>query len=455
MAVVNKIKFSELNKTSNLIASSRVQYYWERMEIKPNNKPLNYFLCNDNDFSVGQLKTEEYREKSETNYIPIVDQSKTFIAGYTDREDLVYKGNLPVIVFGDHTRIFKFVDFPFVQGADGIKILFPDKNKVDPLFFYYVLRFIDVPSRGYNRHFSLLSVQRYLLFDFNKQKGLVSKISPYEKEILELENSKLQPVDIINQVFGDYFKINLVEVYKLEKAKILPVSFSSIGLCNSALRSGLRWNKMQYIQSILYSDVDCIKMLGRFIKSIKNGWSPLSIEGGEGVPVLGQENYSFDGVLRIEPSKFTEETRNNIEDFFIQKGDFFISRGNTVDLVALASIVNDEIEENIMFPDLYIRVELDETYIDKQYLSYIFNSFIGRLYFKYVAKGKNQTMVKVSSTEILNFRLPIPELEEQTEIVEAIKTQLDSQKEIERQVEEKQQKINKIIESAILEGYDL
>jgi type I restriction enzyme S subunit len=230
----------------------------------------------------------------------------------------------------------------------------------------------------------------FLPTEIVKQNELLEQIQPIENEIDQIKNSKLQLVNIINKVFGDYFKIDLDEVYKLEKAKILPVSFSSIALYNLALRSGLRWNKMQYIQSLLYSDINCIQTLGRFIKSTKNGWSPLSVEGGEGIPVLGQENYSFDGVLRIEPSKFTEETRNNIEDFFIQKGDFFISRGNTVDLVALASIVNDEIEENIIFPDLYIRVELDETYIDKQYLSYIFNSFIGRLYFKYVAKGKNQ-----------------------------------------------------------------
>ncbi|WP_066425499.1 restriction endonuclease subunit S [Anabaena sp. 4-3] len=294
-----------------------------------------------------------------------------------------------------------------------------------------------------------LSLIRLPYFYLSEQKQILNIINRIEKEINVIENSKLQPLNIINQVFGDYFKIDLDEVYKLEKAKILPASFSQVALYNPALRSGLRWNKMQYIQSILYSDIDCIQTLGRFIKSTKNGWSPLSVEGGEGIPVLGQENYSFDGILKIEPSKFTEENRNNIEEFYIEKGDFFVSRGNTVDLVGLASIVNDEIEENIIFPDLYIRVELDETFIDKQYLSYIFNSFIGRLYFKYVAKGKNQTMVKVSSTELLNFRLPIPEFEEQIEIVEAIKTQLDSQKEIDRQIEEKQQTINKIIEDAI------
>ncbi len=58
-------------------------------------------------------------------------------------------------------------------------------------------------------------------------------------------------------------------------------------------------------------------------------------------------------------------------------------------------------------------------------------------------------MVKVSSAELLNFRVPIPSKEQQAEIVEAIKTQLDEQKEIDRQIEEKQQAINNIIEGAI------
>ena len=55
--------------------------------------------------------------------VAIVDQGKDLIAGYTNEEDKVVKGQPPYIVFGDHTRIFKFIDFPFVMGADGTKVL--------------------------------------------------------------------------------------------------------------------------------------------------------------------------------------------------------------------------------------------------------------------------------------------------------------------------------------------
>ena len=113
---------------------------------------------------------------------------------------------------------------------------------------------------------------------------------------------------------------------------------------------------MQLIQDHLYKNIDCIQLLGNFITETKNGWSPLSVDGGDGIPVLGQEHFCSDGVLKISPSKFTEETRNNIESYFIQTGDFFVSRGNTVDLVALASVVEEDINQDIIFPDLYITI---------------------------------------------------------------------------------------------------
>lgn len=333
-----------------------------------------------------------------------------------------------------------------------------NKEKYNPLFLFYLLTseinlktlaFLESGKTHKRVNTESLLRIKVPFVPVTLQNSLLEAIEGIRTEISELKNSKLKPSKIINQAFADFFRIDLNKVDDLEKNRILNVSLSSTREFNSALRSGLRWNKMQYIQTHLYSEIDCIHTLGRFIKSTKNGWSPLSVEGGEGIPVLGQENFSFDGILKIEPSKATEETRNNIEDFFIKKGDFFVSRGNTVDLVALASIVNEDIEEDILFPDLYIRLELDEISINKEYLSYIFNSFFGRLYFKYVAKGKNQTMVKVSSTELLNFRLPIPSIDEQDNLVGLIKTQLDEQKVIDRQIEEKQQAIDKIIEDAI------
>jgi len=83
---------------------------------------------------VGKVKQSEYGLKGK---YPIVDQGQNLISGYWENEEDVYKGKLSVIIFGDHTRIFKFVDFPFVCGADGTKVLIPNLEYYDPRFLFY------------------------------------------------------------------------------------------------------------------------------------------------------------------------------------------------------------------------------------------------------------------------------------------------------------------------------
>lgn len=103
--------------------------------------------------------TDSKKKLPTNNYLlegiyPVVDQGQEFIGGYTDDEDLLYNGILPVAIFGDHTRCIKYVDFPFVQGADGIKVLRP-KSFWDSKAFYYALMSIDIPNMGYRRHYPL------------------------------------------------------------------------------------------------------------------------------------------------------------------------------------------------------------------------------------------------------------------------------------------------------------
>ena len=94
-----------------------------------------------------------YQESGE---FPVIDQGASFIAGWTDSSEPIISDNLPVIIFGDHTRIFKYVDFPFALGADGTQLLHPNDDILDPRFFYYALLNLKVPNKGYNRHYRYL-----------------------------------------------------------------------------------------------------------------------------------------------------------------------------------------------------------------------------------------------------------------------------------------------------------
>ncbi len=282
-----------------------------------------------------------------------------------------------------------------------------------------------------------------------KQNEIASKITPIEQGIKKLKESKKVTLEIINDVFSKEFKIDLNLIDEIDRKKTFLVSLNNVSDRNSNLRNSLRWNKIQEIQKALYSKINCIDKLGNHIIETRNGWSPSSQEGGAGTPVLGLEHLNHTGILHISPSKTTEETRNLIENFYIKIGDFFVSRGNTVDLVALASIVQEEINSNILYPDLYIRIIFNEDNIDKEYITLLFNSFFGRYYFKYVSKGKNQTMVKISSVELNNFFLPIPNKKKQVALVKKIKIKIDAQKVIEKKIEEKQNEISKLIEKTI------
>ena len=86
---------------------------------------------------------------------PIVSQEDAFINGYWNNEDDLFKVTTPIIIFGDHTKVLKYVDFDFVLGADGVKILQP-RDFLLPKYLYYQLQSANLETLGYARHFKLL-----------------------------------------------------------------------------------------------------------------------------------------------------------------------------------------------------------------------------------------------------------------------------------------------------------
>jgi len=102
----------------------------------------------------GKLKTKQFEAKG---HLPIVDQGHKLVAGYTDKTNYSFQGPYPVIVFGDHTRNVKYIDFPFAVGADGVVLLKPkDSGELYPKYFYYWLKNVPIYNLGYSRHYKLL-----------------------------------------------------------------------------------------------------------------------------------------------------------------------------------------------------------------------------------------------------------------------------------------------------------
>lgn len=81
-----------------------------------------------------KVKKEAYKN---TGKLPIVDQGIEFIAGYTD-EPLTPVKSDKYIIFGDHSEHIKFIDFAFIQGADGLKILKPKSDNAKYVYYAFV-----------------------------------------------------------------------------------------------------------------------------------------------------------------------------------------------------------------------------------------------------------------------------------------------------------------------------
>lgn len=99
-----------------------------------------------------KVPKSEYKESGD---IPVIDQGKNFISGYTSSDNQMVSTSLPVILFGDHTKAVKYVDTPFALGADGVKVLEPQPGFL-PKYLYWKLKDSKLPDAGYSRHFKFL-----------------------------------------------------------------------------------------------------------------------------------------------------------------------------------------------------------------------------------------------------------------------------------------------------------
>ena len=118
-----------------------VEVEWKKLgEVLDYEQPTKYII-----------QTTDYSD----NYdIPVLTAGQTFILGYTNEKDGIFKAtkNDPVIIFDDFTTSFHWVDFDFKVKSSAMKLLKPRKEvKIVFKYVYYAMTCIKYSTIEHSR----------------------------------------------------------------------------------------------------------------------------------------------------------------------------------------------------------------------------------------------------------------------------------------------------------------
>lgn len=130
----------------------------------------------------------DYKDEYET---PVLTAGKSFVLGYTDEKEGIFKNNLPVIIFDDFTTASKFVDFPFKTKSSAMKILLA-KNGYNIKFVYESMQTINYEVGVHKRHWiSVFSKLKIAVTKPKEQQKIASCLSSLD-ELIAAHSDKLE-----------------------------------------------------------------------------------------------------------------------------------------------------------------------------------------------------------------------------------------------------------------------
>ena len=349
---------------------------------------------------VGRKNQIPAKEIAKSGRFPVVDQGQDFIAGYCDDESKLIDFDLPLIIFGDHTRCFKFVDFPFVLGADGTKVLQPNTDIYDPLFYYFSLLALELPSRGYNRHFKSLKERSLPLPPLPEQKKIAQILSTVQRSI-EAQNRIIQTTTEL--------KKGLMQKLFTEGLRNEPQKQTEIGPVPES------WEVLT-IQEIVDREI--------IDKPIDGNHGEIHPKAADfvpdGIPFIMASDLKGGEINLKECNFLTKERADRLRKGFSLPGDVLISHKATIGETAIVPTVEHYV---MLTPQVtYYRV-LKNDELSNKYLRCYFESLIFQKPLRTIA-GDGSTRAYIGITKQRGLPVLVPKIDEQRKIA-GVSQQLD------------------------------
>ena len=356
-----------------------------------------------------KTKQKDYLKKGR---LPIVDQGQSLVGGYTDDADMAVKCELPVIVFGDHTRAVKYITFPFGAGADGIKVLQPKENILPP-FLYYGTQYIvaKMPNRGYARHYQYVEKEDLPVPSLPEQERIVARI----EELFSQLDAGVETLKKTKAQLSVYRQAAITEAFSVE-------------------------NNTPNV---------CLSDIAQIIGGITKGRDLTGTETIE-LPYLREKKVQ-NGYLDLSEIKTIKLRVDEKERYLLKPGDVLYTEGGDRDKLGRGTVWRGEIKDCVHQNHVF-KARVDQSKAIPEYVAFWSMSTPARNYF--YQKGKQSVnLASINKTVLSALTLPLPALEKQREIINHIESRLSVCDSIEQTVDTALQQAEAMRQSILTQAF--
>jgi type I restriction enzyme S subunit len=437
-----------------------------------------------------KIKQKEYLNNGK---IPVIDQGQELIGGYTNDETKILNCELPALVFGDHTKIVKLINFPFASGADGTKVLEPKLHFEPKLLKYFTeVLALKIKDKGYARHYQDIEKSQIPLPPPLEQKAIVAKIEQLFSELDNgVENLKTAQVKlkiyrqaVLKKAFeGEFTRewrekqidlptaeelLNIIkqerEAYYLQQLEEWKQAVKEWEKNGGNGKKPHKPKKQKVLDDLSKEDTNDLPKLDKYWEwtTIDNliSFEPNAIKAGPfgsslkksfytdaGYKIYGQEQVisgnPFYGDYYVDEKKYQE-----LSSCKVKPDDILISLVGTVGKVL---ILPDNAEAGIINPRL-IKVELNKKYyLSKMFKYYFESSFLKNIY-KIHSHGATMEIITMGIIQTLPY--PICSQDEQYQIIQEIESRLSVCDKIEETIKQSLLKSEALRQSILKKAFE-
>ena len=348
-----------------------------------------------------KIPTSEYLESGK---YPIIDQGQNDIAGYYDSDDGLFE-DVPTIVFGDHTRVVKYVDKPCFLGADGVKLLCPLDKDINCKYLFYQLSCADIPNTGYNRHFKWVKALDFKIPSSDEQNHVVEVLDKVT-ELISLRKQQLAKLD-------ELVKARFVEMFgdSVANTKNFP-STTLETVMTGFPQNGLYKPQTDYVQD------------------------------NTGIPILRIDAFYNGKVTNWNTLKRLICSETEINRYLLRENDIVINRVNSIEYLGkCAHIVG--LKEKTVFESNMMRFHMDEKKVNAVYVTEVLcTEDIYRQILRRAKKSVNQA--SINQEDVKSLEILVPPLSFQNQFA-AFVERVDKQKQTVQQSLEKLELMKKAL----------